>query len=102
MPKLQALHSEYEEDGLSVLGASIDRGAAEGEVRRFVDAHGISFGILLDPDATVETRFRTLGVPETFLIDRKGVLRARWIGEFDPGGSAVRSEIEAVLAEASS
>jgi len=99
MPKLQALHSDLEAKGLTVLGASIDRGAAEGEVRRFVDAHRISFGILLDPDAEVETRFRTLGVPESFLIDRKGILRGRWIGEFDPGAPAVRSEIEALLAE---
>jgi cytochrome c-type biogenesis protein len=102
MPKLQALYSEFDEKGLSVLGATIDRGAAEGEVRRFVKAHGISFGILLDPDADVETRFRTLGVPESFLIDREGILRARWIGEFDPSDPEVRAEIEAVLAEASS
>lgn len=102
MPKLQELHSAYREEGLSVVGASIDRGAAEDEVRSFVEANGITFGILLDPDARVETRFRTLGVPESFLIDRKGILRARWIGEFDPGAESVRSQVEALLAEASS
>jgi cytochrome c-type biogenesis protein len=102
MPKLQELHIEYEAEGLAVLGASVDRGAAEGEVRRFIEANGISFEILLDPDAQVETRFRTLGVPESFLIDREGILRARWIGEFDPGSEAVRSEIADLLAESRS
>lgn len=102
MPKLQELHAIYEADGLSILGASIDRGAAESEVRSFVEANGIAFEILLDPDASVETRFRTLGVPESFLIDRQGILRARWIGEFDPMAESVRSEIEALLSEATS
>jgi len=99
MTKLQALHDTYGAQGLAVLGVSVDRGAAEGEVRSFIDQHGISFGILLDPDGVVESRFRTLGVPESFLIDREGVLRHRWIGEFDPGHREVRLEIESLLAE---
>lgn len=99
MPKLQELHTAYEGDGLSVIGVSIDRGSAEGEVRRFVEEQGISFGILLDPDGGVESTFRTLGVPESFLIDRRGVLRHRWIGEFDPSHPEVLALVESILEE---
>lgn len=99
MPGLQALHADYETDGLVVLGTSIDRGSAEDDVRRFIEEHGITFRILLDPDGTIETRFRTLGVPESFLIDRKGILKRRWIGQFDPNAPDTRAEFEALLAE---
>jgi cytochrome c-type biogenesis protein len=53
--------------------------------------------VWLDPDQDVSTTFRTIGVPETFLIDREGVLAHRWIGEFDPGAPEVAERIEALL-----
>ncbi len=42
-------------------------------------------------------RFRTLGVPETFLIGPDGIIAHRWIGEFDPMAPADRSRVEALL-----
>jgi len=99
MPGLEELHRSYGEHQVAVLGASIDRGTAEPAVRRFVDEHDITFTILLDPDGTVESRFRTIGVPETFLLDAEGTIRHRWIGEFDPGAAEVRARIDELLDE---
>jgi len=99
MPGLEALHREFAEEGLRVLGVSIDRGSAEREVRGFIERNDITFQILLDPDETVSQRFRTLGVPETFLVDRGGVIRYRWIGEFDPHGPDARDRVTQALAE---
>jgi cytochrome c-type biogenesis protein len=62
-----------------------------------VEELGITFPILLDPDQTVMSRFRTLGVPETFLIDGEGVIRHRWIGEFDPMEPDVLTRVEALV-----
>jgi len=98
MPGLEELHRAYTDRGLRVVGASVDRGSAQGEVRRFLQDHELTFTILLDPDQSVMTRFRTLGVPETFLIDRDGIIAYRWIGEFDPMAPEVLSRVEELLA----
>jgi cytochrome c biogenesis protein CcmG, thiol:disulfide interchange protein DsbE len=100
MPGLDALSRHFEGQGLRVLGVSVDRGSAQPDVESFSRDLGISFTILLDPDQRVMNRFRTLGVPETFLIGRDGVIAHRWIGEFDPMDPGVLARVEALLAEA--
>lgn len=92
MPDLQALHEEFGERGLTVVGVSIDGGNARGEVERFLGEYGITFGIVHDPEERVTREFRTVGVPETFLVDGEGVVLRRWIGPVTAGG--VRGEVE--------
>jgi peroxiredoxin len=97
MPGLQALHEQFAGEGLRVVGVSIDAENAEDEIRRFLRENGITFTILHDPRERVSRTFRTTGVPETFLIDRDGVLIARWIGAFDPLSEDARSKVRAAL-----
>ncbi|HWV56321.1 MAG TPA: TlpA disulfide reductase family protein, partial [Longimicrobiales bacterium] len=95
MPALEALHRELREDGLRVVAVSIDRGSAEAEVRRFIQDHDITFTVLLDPDQRVTGTFRTIGVPETFVIDRDGTIAHRWFGEIEP--EALRDQVAELL-----
>jgi cytochrome c biogenesis protein CcmG, thiol:disulfide interchange protein DsbE len=97
MPGLQALHERYAEQGLRVLGVSIDSRGAEAAVREFVRDFGLDFTILHDPAERVSRQFRTIGVPETFLIDTAGVIVHRWTGRFDPLAADVLQRVEAVL-----
>jgi peroxiredoxin len=100
MPGLERLHRAYEARGLHVVGVSIDRGSALAEVDRFMGEHGITYSVLHDPDQDVSSVFRTIGVPETFLIDREGVLVHRWIGAFVPDAPDVVARVEELLAGA--
>lgn len=84
MPGLQALHEQFGDRGLHVVGVTIDSAMDANAVQRFLDELGITFLILHDPADRVSRQFRTAGVPETFLIDRDGLLVHRWIGRFDP------------------
>ena len=97
MPDLEELHRTYEADGLRVIGATIDSRSAAAEVRRFVAEHDITFGILHDPDERVTRTFRTAGVPETFLIDRDGVIAQRWIGKIEASSPTVQGPIRQAL-----
>ncbi len=97
MPALERLHARFADEGLRVVGVSIDRASAAGAVRSFVDDLELSFTIALDPDQSVMSRFRTIGVPETFLIDHEGVIAYRWIGEFDPMAPSEIERIEPLL-----
>ena len=97
MPDLQAVHEEYAPRGLRVIGVSIDQQRAAGDIHAFLRDHGIHFTILHDATSTVSHTFRTAGVPETFLIDAAGVLRARWIGQ--ASAADMRGEIEEVVSD---
>jgi cytochrome c-type biogenesis protein len=99
MPEIARLDGEYGSRGLQVLGVSIDGPGAAADIDRFARRHGMRFTILLDPAQRVSQAFRTVGVPETFLIDRRGRIAHRWIGAFQPLGDDVRMLIERVLAD---
>ncbi len=97
MPALEALHRELAPRGLRVVGVSIDRAGAEPQIRRFAEDLGITFDLLHDPEQQAPRTFRTIGVPETLLIDREGRLVHRWIGQIDPAQPMVRGPVEAAL-----
>lgn len=97
MPVLEQLHQRYGNEGLRVVGVSIDRGDADAKVREFAANAGVTFTLLRDPRNAFSRTFRTTGVPETLLIGRDGEILSRWKGPLD-GGDADRAAIEAALA----
>jgi peroxiredoxin len=97
MPGLQALHERYGDRGLHVVAVSVDARGSESTIDTFIREHGITFTVLHDVAEDVSHQFRTAGVPETFLIDRQGVIARRWIGKFDPVADDVISRVEALL-----
>jgi cytochrome c-type biogenesis protein len=93
MPALQRLYQELGSRGLEVVAVSVDHAGAAADVARFVEEREIAFTIALDAALGVQDAFRTMGVPESFLIDREGRIAHRWIGQFDPGAPDVREAV---------
>jgi peroxiredoxin len=88
MPALQRLHEALGPDGLRVLAVSVDGpegavnswGRPGGNVQEFIEQYGLDFEILRDPSGNIETAYGLVGLPTTFLIDRKGRIVERVIG----------------------
>ena len=99
IPQLEALHQRYSKDGLELIGVSVDVPGMEGGIREFMRDFSMTYPVWLDPDERVSAQFRTIGVPETFLIDRAGVIRWRKIGPIQPSDSTLRAALERALAE---
>tara|TARA_Y100000590_G_scaffold406215_1_gene495187 strand:+ start:4811 stop:5107 length:297 start_codon:yes stop_codon:yes gene_type:complete len=97
MPELQELSEHYGES-LKVIGVSIDGHGAKDLIQDFLEEVGVDFQILLDPDRRFVREFTSVGVPETFLIDADGIIRAHWIGRFYPFDSVNVALIEDALA----
>ena len=76
-PYLQSLYEEHGEDGLRIVGISLDTGDAESDVAMFVEEYGVTYTVLHDPQMRGLELYQVPGLPATFLIDREGVLR--WI-----------------------
>jgi len=98
MPDFEVFYRRYRDRGLDVVGVNVDEGEADERVLRFVEKMGISFTIWRDPRNLFSKRFRVLGVPETLLIDRDGMILRHWNGPMDPGDPENLAIIEAALA----
>jgi peroxiredoxin len=76
-PYLQSLYDEHSDEGLEVVGISLDTGDASDQVATFVDEYEVTYTILHDPQMRGMDLYQVPGLPATFLIDREGILR--WI-----------------------
>jgi peroxiredoxin len=77
MPSLVRLQKEMGPN-LTVLAVSQD--PDENQYRRFLETYHIDFLTVRDPQAKSSALYGTTGIPETFIIDRSGVIRRKMIG----------------------
>jgi cytochrome c biogenesis protein CcmG/thiol:disulfide interchange protein DsbE len=73
MPSIQRLYQELGPLGLKVASVSIDV-ADPSVVRRFAQEYGLTFPILQDRTRRIERIYQTTGVPETFVLNRDGII----------------------------
>lgn len=77
MPLLQAYAEKYSQD-LVILGINADE--PRRDVVKFVEDHGLTFPVFLDPDSRVQDLYNIHAFPTSFFIDREGVIRGFHIG----------------------
>lgn len=82
MPSMQKLYNEFKGVGFEILAVSIDAQGLE-VVAPFMNNHKLTFPALLDPKGALRTLYRTTGVPESFIIDKDGILIKKIIGARD-------------------
>jgi cytochrome c biogenesis protein CcmG/thiol:disulfide interchange protein DsbE len=80
MPRIEQIYKRLGDSGLQVVAVSIDNPGMAGAIRDFRKEMGLTFEILHDETGRIRDDYQTTGVPETFLIDRNGVVRRRLIG----------------------
>ena len=97
IPELRALHANYKDRGLQVIGVSVDADGSDSAIQDFLKEFKMDYTVWRDPSETVQALFRMSGVPTTFVIDRKGVMRWRSTGAIEPGDSSLTRAIEAAL-----
>jgi peroxiredoxin len=82
MPTLEAFYQAHQADGFATL--AINDGDPTEAVATFVQEYDLSFTVLLDPTyQATDHAFKTHNLPSSFVIDREGNVRLRWIGEID-------------------
>ncbi len=104
MPRFVEAYDEYANEGLVIVAVNLQEG--KGIVRPFAQDYGMDFPIVVDRDGEVGDRYRLLGLPTTYFIDRQGVIRSVFTGPFEEKqndtnvqGAIEDSELEQRIAE---
>ena len=83
-PDLQEIHEVLGPRGLRLVAVSIDQGGTD-RVMGFVNEMGATFPIVHDQEGSIEDVYRTVGLPNTYLIDADGNLIRSWLGPLPKG-----------------
>ncbi len=78
MPALDRLYGLYQRKGLQVVAVNV--GQTRKRVEKFVQETRISYPILLDLQKETSAVYTLVGLPRTYILDRKGVVRCKLIG----------------------
>jgi cytochrome c biogenesis protein CcmG, thiol:disulfide interchange protein DsbE len=82
MPSMQRLHERMGPRGVKIVAVSVDvqpgrvdaGGNPGGRIPEFAAEMGLTFPIWHDPEGNIQRIYRTTGVPESFVIDRSGMI----------------------------
>ena len=92
LPSLIQMQKQMKDKGVKVLAVSLD--VDEGAYKRFVREHGVDLLSVRDGKQYSNALYGTFKFPETYIIDRKGVVRRKFIGPVD----WTRPEVQSYLA----
>jgi cytochrome c biogenesis protein CcmG, thiol:disulfide interchange protein DsbE len=81
MPSLVRMQQRMQAKGVTVLAVSVD--VDDGNYRRFLKDHNVNLLSVRDPDQKSNSLYGTFKFPETYIIDRNGVMRRKFIGAVD-------------------
>ena len=79
LPGLLQLHRERPD--LAILAVSID--TDQDAYARFIERRHVNLITVRDPEQTAAKLYHTEGWPETYIIDRQGVIRRKLVGDPD-------------------
>ena len=90
MPSMERLHKKLAGTDFRIAAVSVDGDAFYPEEQQgpkqimdFADKLGLTFDILHDPSGEIRKAYDIFGVPESYLVDRNGVIVKRVIGAAD-------------------
>ena len=104
MPSMERLHENLVGTDFRIVAVSVDGDLFHPEdsqdpagILAFATGMGLKFDILHDPSGAIRRGYQTTGVPESFLIDRAGVIVKKVIGAAEWDGPVNEALIRRLL-----
>jgi peroxiredoxin len=91
-PGLEDLH--HDRPDLAILGVSID--TDPDSYRRFLVRYHVDITTVRDPGQSAAKLYHTDGWPETYIIDRQGVIRRKVVGDPDWSNPEIRAFLKSL------
>jgi cytochrome c biogenesis protein CcmG, thiol:disulfide interchange protein DsbE len=80
-PSLVRMQARFKDKGVVVLAVSID--ADDAAYHKFLKEYNVNMVTVRDESQKTPTLYGTFGWPETYVIDRQGVIRRKFVGPVD-------------------
>lgn len=81
-PTMEKLYQRFRDEGLVVLAVNVEENGHQ-VVSQYLMNYHYSFPIVLDPRAAVQSQYGVFRYPESFVVNREGVIVERVIGGRD-------------------
>jgi len=81
MPSLVEMQRRMKAKGVTVIAVSMD--VDQDAYKQFLKDHNVNLLTVRDPNQKSNTLYGTFKFPETYIIDRSGVMRRKFIGAID-------------------
>lgn len=91
-PGLEQLHRDRPD--LAILGVSVDED--QNAYRRFLRRFDVKINTVWDPSQKSAQLYHTDGWPETYIIDRQGIVRRKIVGDPDWSNSEIRAYLNSL------
>lgn len=82
IPTLDRFYRAFFGKDFELLAVSVDEGGAP-DVTSFMQRNKLTLPVFLNPDRSIANLFGTFKFPETYIIDRQGIVRYKAIGARD-------------------
>ncbi|MBA7465960.1 Thiol-disulfide oxidoreductase ResA [subsurface metagenome] len=79
IPDFVELYEKYKDEGLLIIGVNLDRGDSR-TVKQFSKNYKINYPIVLGNVNVTQDYGGIRGIPTTFVIDRKGNIKKKYVG----------------------
>ena len=80
-PSLEQFAEKMRDHGVTVLSISVDEDLKA--LQDFIQKYQISYPVGRDPDRAISARYGTFQFPETYILDRRGLVAEKVIGPTD-------------------
>lgn len=97
LPSMEDTYKAFKNQNLVILGINV--GEDWETIAPFIAPYKLEFPILLDKDSSVLTKWKAIGLPSSFVINKKGVVTHRFTGGRDWNDPVFRADLKKILAE---
>ncbi|MFT5712002.1 MAG: thiol-disulfide isomerase/thioredoxin [Glaciecola sp.] len=94
---MNEMQAKYAEQGFEVISINLDQD--KDSINTFLASYPAHFKILLDPKGEVAADYGLVGMPSSYLIDKRGILRKTHTGFFSKNKPQYEQEIISLLSE---
>jgi peroxiredoxin len=95
LPSLNGLYEDMRDEGLVVLGVSVD--SDEEAYKTFLQNYRVAFPVVRDPEWSVAIRYGTSKIPETYLIDKDGTVKRKYVNAQDWQGPEIVNYLQSLM-----
>ena len=97
MPQIAATHNKFVGRGLETLAVAMEYDAPAA-VADYAETRKLPFGVVIDNTGAIAQAFGNVKItPTTFLVDKKGAIFKRYVGE--PDFAVLQAEVDRLLIE---